>query len=277
MQHGLILNQGLGAVYLDDLAISPTAAWGLKKLISTATLSLRIRRSSDNAEQDIGFTGNALDTTALASFVGANSGFVVTFYDQTGNTRHATNATSAQQPMLVNAGSYLGELVFDGTNDRLTAPAITMGTPYLGFYAKMKQANAETNRCYFDNSNSGTASQSALLYVSTPNRWYMQSRNAAADLGQLRFTVSNITTAMIVNATWDRTLALTSEMKLWRNGASETVDANIGVDQTGNFGNNVVTLGAATDGTLPSNGAYESCALYNADTAAIRTAISALL
>ncbi len=67
---------------------------------------LRVRRSSDGAAQDIGATiaGN-LNTTELASFCGASSCFVSIWYDQSGNGRDAAQATAANQPSIVNAGS----------------------------------------------------------------------------------------------------------------------------------------------------------------------------
>jgi len=73
---------------------------------------LRVRRSSDNAEQDfyasavLDIYGNRwLDTAALLAFVGAGNGFVRTWYDQSGNARHAVQATAANQPRVVNAGA----------------------------------------------------------------------------------------------------------------------------------------------------------------------------
>jgi hypothetical protein len=88
---------------------------------------LRVRRSSDNTEQDIGFNGAGwIDENALTSFVGANNGFVVTWYDQSGNGRNLTrsSATPTEQPRIVNAGTidkYEGftGILFDGTNDSL--------------------------------------------------------------------------------------------------------------------------------------------------------------
>jgi len=72
---------------------------------------LRVRRSSDNAEADIGavLTPDAngdrwLDTAALLAFVGAGSGFVTTWYEQRGNALHATQTNPALQPRIVNAG-----------------------------------------------------------------------------------------------------------------------------------------------------------------------------
>lgn len=68
--------------------------------------AIRVRRSSDNAEQDIGFTAQGyLDTASMKTFVGANSGYVVTWYDQSGNEKDATQATAANQPRIVLNGT----------------------------------------------------------------------------------------------------------------------------------------------------------------------------
>jgi hypothetical protein len=80
-----------------------------RRLSSTYTGSLiRVRRSSDNTEQDIGYTtGNLLDESALTSFVGANNGFVTKVYDQSGNTKDFTQSTAASQPQIVSSGTIL--------------------------------------------------------------------------------------------------------------------------------------------------------------------------
>jgi hypothetical protein len=80
-------------------------AYSLRKLDSNYTGNvIRVRRSSDNSEQDIGFTNNELDTTTLLSFVGSNDGFVTTWYDQSGNTNNASIATAINQPLIVSSG-----------------------------------------------------------------------------------------------------------------------------------------------------------------------------
>lgn len=66
----------------------------------------RVRRSSDNAEQDIGFDGNGwCDAVALAAFVGVNSGYVSVWYDQSGSGVHAVEATTTLQPGIVASGT----------------------------------------------------------------------------------------------------------------------------------------------------------------------------
>jgi hypothetical protein len=69
-----------------------------------------VRRSSDNAELDIGFTTQGdLDTASLLTHVGSSNGFVTTWYDQSGNGRHATKTTSTVQPRIVSSGAVVTE------------------------------------------------------------------------------------------------------------------------------------------------------------------------
>jgi hypothetical protein len=80
---------------------------------------LKIRRSNDNAEQDIGFVNNSIDVSSLLSFVGNNNGFIRTWYDQSGNARNLTQTVLGQQPYIVLSGSILQQnnrptIQFDG-------------------------------------------------------------------------------------------------------------------------------------------------------------------
>lgn len=109
--HGIVASQIQSFVGLLDLYPSAAAAYSLRKLRSAYTGSaIRVRRSSDNTESDIGFTAlGALDTTALTSFCGSGNGFVTTWYDQSGNARNATQTTAANQPQIVSIGSIATE------------------------------------------------------------------------------------------------------------------------------------------------------------------------
>lgn len=92
------------SLLLDDY---PAAnAYSITRKLRTAYSgsAIRIRRSNDNAEQDIGFSGNSLDTAAITSFVGANSAYITTVYDQQG-AKNLTQSTASAQPRIVNAGS----------------------------------------------------------------------------------------------------------------------------------------------------------------------------
>ena len=80
-----------------DTFATPAAAYSLRKLKSSYTgPGIRLRRASDNLEQDInflsytGFTGAPIDTAAAAAHCAATTCGVVTWYDQSGNARHIT-------------------------------------------------------------------------------------------------------------------------------------------------------------------------------------------
>ena len=82
------------------------AAYSLRKLRTAYTgPAIRVRRSSDNTELNIGFNGSGvLDTTALLTFCGIFNGFVSIWYDQSGNGNNLFNTLLANQPQIVNAG-----------------------------------------------------------------------------------------------------------------------------------------------------------------------------
>ncbi len=90
----------------DAIVSSGVAAYSTRKVRQAyAGFALQVRRSSDSATQDIGFDGSGnLDTAALASFIGANSGTISILYDQIGSL-NLTQGTAASQPRIVNAGT----------------------------------------------------------------------------------------------------------------------------------------------------------------------------
>jgi hypothetical protein len=93
--------------YTMDDYTGAVIGYSLNKLRSAYNGSaIRVRRSNDNAQQDIGFDSDGrLDTAALSSFVDVNDGYVVTWYDQSTTGRNATNTLVAEQPKIVNAGT----------------------------------------------------------------------------------------------------------------------------------------------------------------------------
>jgi hypothetical protein len=95
-----------GVKLLLDENPGASVAYSLRKLSSTYTgSSIRVRRSSDNAEQNIGFVGGILDTAALLSFCGSGNGFVTTFYDQSGNAKNSVQTSAGAQPRIILSGN----------------------------------------------------------------------------------------------------------------------------------------------------------------------------
>lgn len=122
----------VGFTGLLDTYTGASAAYSVRKLSSTYTgAALRVRRSSDNSEQDISFVGQDLDTESMLTFCGVGNGFVVTWYDQSGNSEHITQVLAASQPLIVTGGSLIlsnskPSIEFGGTTT--TALTATLST-----------------------------------------------------------------------------------------------------------------------------------------------------
>ena len=152
-----------------------SAAYSLRKLKSSYTGSaIRVRRSSDNTEMNIGFDSNGnLDTYALSSFVGTGNGFVTTWYDQSGNSINVAQTTAVNQPQIVSTGSLILEngkvsVNFDGVNHKMYSSTLTNWTNQ-GFstYVVSKSGGLNSNgRAVFaiTNGNNSTNGYLHLLY-----------------------------------------------------------------------------------------------------------------
>jgi hypothetical protein len=96
---------------LDDYPTNVAAGYSVRKLRSSYTgACMKIRRSSDNTLQDIGFVDNYLDVQAIADFCGGSDGQVHTWYDQVEQNGVSkdwvnTSTTSTQQPIIYSGGS----------------------------------------------------------------------------------------------------------------------------------------------------------------------------
>jgi hypothetical protein len=70
---------------------------------------IRVRRSGDNSETNIGFNSSGnLDTASLTAFViaggGTQNGFIVTYFDQTTNAVNTTQTNPSKQAQIVSSG-----------------------------------------------------------------------------------------------------------------------------------------------------------------------------
>jgi hypothetical protein len=92
---------------LDQLSIAAVFAGSAARRLSVDYVGplLRVRRSSDSAETNIGCNdSNILDESVLTSHTGANSGFIVTMFGQSAAGNNLTQATPANQPRIVDSG-----------------------------------------------------------------------------------------------------------------------------------------------------------------------------
>lgn len=110
---GWIKAVAAGAAYVGPGNVVPSAlAWYGLRAYSAATAggnAVRLIRASDSTQQDFVTLANGnLDIASIATFLAATTGKVVTWYDQTGNGRHVTQATDANRPDY--AAAVLGSL-----------------------------------------------------------------------------------------------------------------------------------------------------------------------
>ena len=111
-----------------DVYPGAAAAYSLRKLRQNYTgPAIRVREETRQDEQDIYFDAHGnLDTIALHKFKGdATRLRVITLYDQSGNSRHATENTSDKRPIIVEGGNTVEvnnrpAILFDGVDDLLT-------------------------------------------------------------------------------------------------------------------------------------------------------------
>lgn len=93
----------LGTGLLEQVSYEAVGAYSLRKLSNKYNGSaVRVRRSTDNAETDIGFsTAGDFDLSAFATHIGGGNGFSTKKYDQSGRGFHMSLATAAQQYQIV--------------------------------------------------------------------------------------------------------------------------------------------------------------------------------
>lgn len=286
MQLASVLQPAVGGGFTGAMDSYASGLWGLyalDRLLSTYTGPLiRVRRSSDNAEQDIGYDGGgALDTAALASFVSSDSAYVVTWYDQSGGGNDLTQATTSKQPRIVNAGTYDGFVRPDAADDFMQSiNQLPGGGATLSAFLKSVVRSGSTV-IYFGNLNVATAGYNGF-----------QAATQAANYNYAAFTgengVANYTdrTSVGVSAgslgvgawVWDRASGNKSEM--YRDGAGPLGIAgtgSAGSAPTGNFTADYFVLcsQAGTSGFADAN--FYQLAIYTADKTSDVAAISAAL
>ena len=178
MYYSLISSMSKTPPYIGLLDTYPSAnmAFSMFKLRTAYSGNcLRVRRSSDNTEQDIGFVNNYLDTASLLTFVGSNNGFVVKWYDQSGNARDLSRTTSAlEQPQIIASGTLItrnGIAVMSATSTQSLTLAVGPGytTSYSWWLSVEKDTTGNQYTLGRDNVN--------LLFYDTPAQISISNTN----------------------------------------------------------------------------------------------------
>lgn len=248
------------AALLLDTVTGAAVAYSLRKLRNDAVNAIRVRRSVDDAEQDIGFSGNDLDTASLLTFAGAGNAFVVTKYDQSTNSRNITQANGLLQPRIVNAGSLeVDELgnpwwVLDGIDDWLRATGFTVAQPS----THMLVAKRDTTSIVQVWSDGALTGARNLIYLSTGPSEYIWA-STPVTLSDAPSTARQQRTALFNGAS----------SQAWKDGTS------VGTGNPGTQSMTGVTLGAAYDNSSRLTGKYQEFIIWPSDLGADRATAEA--
>ncbi|MCU0442943.1 MAG: hypothetical protein MUE96_11140, partial [Bacteroidia bacterium] len=208
----------LKTTYDHPATITPPAA--VTGFTNSTQPLLRVRRSFDNAQLDIGYDINGnLDSVTLKNFVTGKigiagptnptaSGFVTVWYDQSGNSRDAFQTNTSQQPRIINAGvierNSGGQIGFYGVSGGMLEHQTSAGAPMnepaginiYGIDADRTMTVVSQPRVYANggaadgggtylidrNGSTGDQDRPLTCLKAVNNNWTAQIRNLAGDI-----------------------------------------------------------------------------------------------
>jgi hypothetical protein len=255
----IVLMDGSGSMATSYLGIQRDE-WVTVSTVGTASLgNINIRGASGTtASAYNGFQGNGTDVFYVRNVVVTQTtadGHVSTWYDQSGNTKHATQATAASQPKIVEGGVLVaGGIDFDGVNDYFQLDlGADLAQPNSFFMVHESDTTSELTNEFFD---AGGTPRTLLDSAGTVYRML------AGVSGSSGLTiVANQKT--LVGAFYDSTSSFLS-----KDGAvSSTFD--VGTDAIDNLSNIGKSQARYYDGKM------DEFIIYNSDQSANRTAFEA--
>lgn len=263
--HGILASQIASYAFLLDLYPSAAAAYSVRKLRSAYTGSaIRVRRSSDNTEQDIGFVNNVLDTSSLTTFCGSGNGFVTTWYDQSGNARNATQTTAANQPQIVSGGSVLTInskpcTVFSNSRFNISSNFWTYTGDSTVFHTSLNtHTSYQSVISYFE----GIGNSLGIQYTKYPATATNVSTDVYAPGGMATNTTQSSNTQYLITVQWQNwsTHKTNGNTIIAINGTNQAISA-YGSNPT-SWGNNGVTRIGTFDNMAAWDGKLQELVIY---------------
>ena len=256
-----------------DTYPNAAVAYSLRQLRTAYTgAAIRVRRSSDNAEQDFGFSGNDLDTASLLTFCGAGNGFITTWYDQSGNALNLVRGVATQQPKIVSSGvvevkNLKSTITFDGTDDLLSylspISAINSGNQF-AIYSVYHNNTTGTLKTFWTSSTSGSNNQIRGFgdtRTSSPLNFFI-SNSASTSFSSTLSTVRNNTDQRLQVSVMDSG----NVMRGFDNGATGGT-----ATYTLTYANAIFQIGNGANGAL--SGGVQEFIIFDTNQLSNRTAI----
>jgi len=208
-----LVNPREGAVtppsYLLD-TYSATAAYSLRQLKTGVTSVVRVRRSSDNREEN--FTATEITDGTLAGFCGGGNGFVVTWYDQSGNANDATQSVASSQPRIVLSG------VIDTDTNGTPTLYLPTGNSYFNLTSNINEVQQFHNFSVFTRPASGNRTTTSLGAAS--NDWIFSWATGNARRTDLNTNVSYDTSTSTGLFLQNNNRNSSNGVECWFNGSS---------------------------------------------------------
>lgn len=165
---------------LIDNYANAQCAYSLRKVNSSYTGNAIKVRNGSGTTLDIGFDSNGdLDTAAITTHIGSGNGTIETWYDQSGNSRNATQSTVSLQPFIATSGT------IHEVNGK---PAVLFAGDYLDTAAFAPNPNDAVNQvfvCQFDNVNTRHCVASQWSTSSSTQNWVFQMSEVVVGLRTL--------------------------------------------------------------------------------------------
>ena len=270
--------------YKAFLEFSKSAACYSVRLVNASYTGpcMKVRRSNDDATADIPFSftpdGRALDETALLNFVGSNSAFVDTWYDQSGNDRHASQASTTLQPRIVNAGTIdrinsRPTVLFDGSNDCLgvtTGLNLFQNVDFAYHFSVVKYTAVPTAvQNLFMATVNGSGAARFNIGNSAGSKQRTAARRLDADTTANLDTTVNITTNPTLYFSFVRYVIRDAAVRI--NNVSNTSNATfVSSGSTSNTASTTIRIGSNAGGTNTFNGSLSELILYNTAPPSVR-------
>jgi hypothetical protein len=197
---------------------------------------------------------NATISNLTVTAIG-NDGHVKTWYDQSGNSNNATQATAASQPKIVSAGSLLNELDFDGTSHRLDIDfGSNLSQPNSIFMVHQSGTTLGEKNDFFDEL--GTTGQRTLLDQTGSNYRIFAGSSATSSL-------SSDTNKNLITAIYNGASSI-----LAKNGTAESA-----LNPSTQSISSTSAIGFSENATQYYQGTMQEFIIYNSDQSDKRRAI----
>lgn len=223
-----------------------SACYFARLLTGWSGACMRIRRSSDNAETDIGFANRFVASGAAVAFAGAGDAFLVTLYDQFGLGNHLTNSTASKQPRVVASGVWDGFARMDATNDFLVSTS-TSGGANTAFTAFLRGTlrNTASVQMLVEHTVDTNSNDGADYYSNTgPITGFAVARNTSAQSVGATVAANNFDGSVSTLRCDVGEAAAADRVKIYKSGVYQANGSSVTGSPTGAFANASYYIGA---------------------------------